>query len=83
MPDQPADMLELAAKLRYDLTAAQAKLTELKRALAALNPPASNPHRCDRCGISKPTERLLAEHAYHTHNGPVPDHWNDDGEGES
>ena len=69
------DILEIAQKIRYDLTAAQGKLTELVNLAAQL--PASDPnaYRCHDCELRFKGERSLAEHRYHQHDGPEPPHW--------
>lgn len=72
MPDH--ELLEIARKIRYDLTAAQAKLSELLRAAAELEPP-GEPHRCSHCALPFRGPRGLAEHLYVQHDGPEPAHW--------
>lgn len=61
--------------LRYDLTAAQAKVTEALEVLARLDLPDPADTRCPTCGAGLRGKRSLAEHAYHSHDGPVPAHW--------
>lgn len=63
MSHSQADLLELAKKLRYNLTASQAQLTDLMTQIAAL-PIADNHtnHTCPTCGINRPTEESLKDH---------------------
>lgn len=68
------DLLVLARKLRYDLTAMQGKVTELIRQLAALDLPVRK-FECSRCGVLFGGPLSLAEHIYVTHDGDVPEHW--------
>lgn len=69
------DALNDARRLRMDLTNAQAKLTDIIEALAA-HPDAELPRpKCPVCGTTFRGERSLSEHAYHAHDGPVPQHY--------
>lgn len=73
------DTVELAKKLRYDLTAAQGKLSELIRALGELDLPEQTPDRCPVVGCGyRPAMNLptLAEHAHAVHGGLPPTCWN-------
>lgn len=70
-----SDALTIARKLRYDLTACQAKLTDLTNIIAALNLEPDGRHECGRCGITFRSGRRLVEHTYTSHGGPVPEHW--------
>lgn len=76
-PTQGEELHELAMKIRYDLTSAQAKLTELVRQIAILKLDRPAKVVCDYlgCGQKFPGPRTLAEHVYHNHNGPEPEHW--------
>ena len=80
------DILEIAKTLRYDLTAAQAKLTELATLAAQLPDDEHERPRCPDCELPFRGPRTLAEHRYHQHDGPTPEHWleaeqrTDDGE---
>jgi hypothetical protein len=59
------DLFELIDKIRYDLTAAQGKITDLKLMLGDLSQqlPERGPRlECPRCGVSKPNEEQLADH---------------------
>lgn len=65
-----ADIDELVKKLRYDLSAAQVKLSELATAAGALIPPAAylDTPRCPVCGpMPGLDERRLAEHIRNIH----------------
>jgi hypothetical protein len=62
-------LLELVQKIRYDTTAIQAKVTELQRAIAALNlPSADTPLTCPKCGIEKRGQLALDEHLENVHD---------------
>jgi len=69
-----SELHDLAMKIRYDLTAAQAKLTELLRQIGELPEDAGARARC-HCGLTFPGPRTLAEHEHVSHGGPVPEHW--------
>ena len=75
MTVQPADIFELLKRMRYDLTALQAKLTDAQNMLAALNLPAQREVKCDVCGLRFRGTLSLAEHLHVSHNGPLPAHW--------
>jgi hypothetical protein len=71
------EMHQIAMTIRYDLTAAQAKLTELIRQIAQVEPIAVP--QCETCGY-RPAQNMpsLAEHAHTVHGGPIPAHWIED-----
>lgn len=69
------EVFEVLRKLRYDLTAAQAKLSEALGLLAEMNLPMTERPVCPDCGVAVKGERSLAEHRYHAHEGPEPQHW--------
>ncbi len=66
------EIYEILRKIRYDLTAAQAKLTEAFNMLAQMNLPvrADGPP-CPHCGVFTAGERALAYHLQNVHDGPV------------
>lgn len=68
------EMHAIAMAIRYDLTSAQAKLTELLRQIALVEPTAIT--RCVVCGY-RPAQNMpsLEEHAYRRHGGPLPAAW--------
>lgn len=68
------EMHQVAMQIRYDLTAAQAKLTELIRQIALVEP--VEIAICATCGY-RPAQNMpsLAEHAHTVHGGPLPPHW--------
>jgi hypothetical protein len=67
------DLLEMAQKIRYDATAIQSKVTELKTAIASLDLPAKKDLLpCPECGIGRPNRELLAEHLENVH-GQLPE----------
>lgn len=60
-----------AMAIRYDLTAAQSKLTELVRQIALLDPTVTT--ACTHCGYRPaPGMPSLAEHDHRHHDGPPP-----------
>lgn len=65
---------EQAQRLRYDLTALQAKVSELLRMTATL-PDNRDQSVCPVCRLPLPGPRTLAEHQYQQHEGDVPAHW--------
>jgi transposase len=70
-PQEP-EVFEVVRKLRYDLTAAQAKVTDLLNQLAALNLEPAQRQSCPKCGIPlKGGERTLAMHIQNVHDGPL------------
>lgn len=69
--------ITLAKKLRYDLTAMQAKVTDLLNELAKLNLDHDHGPECPHCGIETRGPKTLAEHLYVCHGGPVPAHYAD------
>ena len=70
-----SDLLELARGLRYDLTAMQAKVTDLLNAIGELNLPDTTRSVCGQCGASFRGRLSLDEHLYVSHDGPEPPHW--------
>lgn len=70
------DLYDLLRKIRYDCTAIQAKLTDAFAMLDTLHlPDAPRRLQCPSCAVSAGGPRELAEHAYHAHDGPLPEHW--------
>lgn len=65
----------LAMQIRMDLTAAQGKLTELVRQIAAADLPMPEQLACPRCGVPVRGPNTLAEHLHVSHGGPVPEQW--------
>lgn len=68
----------LAKKLRYDLTAMQAKVTDLLAALGRLDlPDGRDTVECPHCGPWHRGPELLAEHLYSVdpERFPLPAHW--------
>jgi hypothetical protein len=65
------EILEIAKTLRYDLTAMQAKLTELMRLAARLEAPDEASRTCPECGLSSralPAATSLADHRWNIHS---------------
>jgi hypothetical protein len=75
MTVQPSDLYDVLRKLRYDLTAAQAKVTDALNILAALNLADVPAECCPACGLEFPGPNTLAEHLYVSHDGPEPELW--------
>lgn len=64
------EVLVLARKLRMDLTAMQAKVSELLSMAARLEAPADDERTCPECGLharSLPTSTTLADHRWVSH----------------
>ena len=72
---QRHDIWQVADALQMDLRAASAKLVELRARLSALDLPGRNETACPVCGVPRPGPLSLAEHLYHSHDGPQPEHW--------
>ena len=69
------DIESIARAIRYDLTAAQAKLTELMTAISAAQIRPIRRVACPECGASLQGPYALAEHLWNVHDGPEPEHW--------
>ncbi len=72
-----AGLSSVLRQIRYDLTAAQAKLTEAMRMVSTLDLDENAGDRvpCPKCGLRLLGERSIAEHLYASHDGPEPAHW--------
>lgn len=66
---------ELADELQRDLRTAAARLTALRSHLSALELPDPQQVQCTDCGLRLSGPLTLAEHRYHSHAGPEPEHW--------
>ena len=69
------DLLEIAKKIRYDLTAAQAKLTELMTLTAQLPETTTQKPICPQCGpITLLRDVTLSDHLHnvHGHDDDIP-----------
>jgi hypothetical protein len=71
MSNEP-EIFEILRKIRYDLTAAQTKVTEALNTLGSMDLP-SEPDGldCPICGVNKRGERALAIHITNVHGGPA------------
>ena len=74
MPEEH-ELIVLLKKLRLDLDADRAKLSEAIRMAAALDLPDPTEHKCPSCGAGFKGNLSLTEHAYLSHDGPEPEHW--------
>jgi hypothetical protein len=64
------DINDLLDKVRYDLTAAQAKISDLKTAVAGLPvPPEPGRYVCHVCGVDRKTQAQLNDHLALIHAG--------------
>jgi hypothetical protein len=72
---QSKELLELLRRIRLDATAIQAKVSDAMTQLAALELPNASASRCGVCGIRLRGPIALAEHAYNSHAGPLPEHF--------
>lgn len=71
-----AEALTELDRIRKDLTNAQAKLTDVKNAIAAHPDSEGDPRpRCPHCNVQLRGQLALAEHVHTSHDGPIPDHW--------
>lgn len=77
MSSSDRDIHALAMKIRYDLTSAQAKLTDLVDWIGQLNLNQPEPLTCPHCGPWHGSATQLAEHLYSVdpNRYPVPPHW--------
>lgn len=69
------DPYELIKQIRMDLSAAQAKITDLSSCLVEFNLKDLNRPTCPTCGLSFKHSSARDEHLYHAHDGPEPAHW--------
>lgn len=69
------ELYTIARKLRYDLTAMQAKVTDLLNALGRADLPKTETTKCPKCGAGFKGPLSLAEHEHVSHDGPIPEHW--------
>lgn len=77
-PTNEHEAIVLARKLRYDLTAMQAKVTDILAALGRLDlPDGRDTLECPHCGPWHRSAELLAEHLYSVNPDvyPLPAHW--------
>lgn len=63
---QEPEVFEVLRKIRYDLTAAQAKVTDALRLLGSM-PIAQLPKAVCHCGVACEGPLALAEHRYQVH----------------
>lgn len=65
---KPASRVASTEKRREELTP-KSPYTQ------ASNKPSQSQPRCSFCGLTFKSQNKLAEHLYHQHDGPEPDHW--------
>jgi hypothetical protein len=73
MSVEPEDLFELVDKIRYDLTAAQGKITDLKLMLGELTKKLlarGAGFECPHCHVVKGTEERLFDHLELVHAVP-------------
>lgn len=74
--DRDVGLGAVLRKMRYDLSAAQGKLTEAIRMVDALDIGEEGERiPCPTCGVKLQGPITLSEHIRNSHGGPVPDHW--------
>lgn len=79
MAQRDHELVKALKTLRYDLTALQAKVSDMLTLAARLPAPARESDvECPSCGLRFEGERRLAEHVFHVHRGPEPAHWRDE-----
>jgi hypothetical protein len=66
---------DLLKKIRMNLSALQAQVTDLYGILNELDIRDSERPRCPSCGLTFKGAVGLAEHRYISHGGEVPAHW--------
>ncbi len=75
----PAEILAALDQVRYDLSVTQTRVIEIANAaknLVEANELVAPPkHVCPSCGGTQRSKQALAEHRYHVHDGPVPEHY--------
>ncbi len=75
----PAELLAAIDQVRYDLSVTQTRVIEIANAVKALieaNELSAPPvHICPTCSCTQRSKQALAEHRYHIHDGPVPEHY--------
>lgn len=69
------ELVEALKRIRYDLTACQAKLSDALKMCADLNLAPPEVSECPMCGARTRGPLSLAEHMYLSHDGPEPQHW--------
>jgi hypothetical protein len=69
------DAYDMLSRIRYDLSAMQAKVTDLFSILNDLDVRDVVRPTCENCGLSFKTALMRDEHLYHAHGGAVPPHW--------
>jgi hypothetical protein len=67
VPSDEPEVFEVLRKIRMDLTAAQAKLSEALNMVAAMNLPAPGKVKCVRCAGQFRGAQALRDHAYNVH----------------
>jgi hypothetical protein len=77
MTARPQDVFDQLKRIRMDLTAAQAKLSDVMKIMAALDMPEPREFRCPypACGIPLHTQRRVDEHLHQVHGSAKPPHW--------
>lgn len=69
------EALDLARRLRMDITNAQGKLTDIINYLEELPAQLDVSTVCPFCHTKQRGPLSLAEHVHRAHAGPYPEHW--------
>src|SRR5215207_4956617 len=73
------ELVSALRTLRYDLTAMQAKVSDLLTMAAKLPAPdRASDVECPNCLLMQSGPQALAEHLFHVHRGPEPEHWREE-----
>lgn len=69
------DIWKIADAIQMDLRAASAKLVQLRALLSTIDLPDPITATCPFCSVKMRGPNTLAEHVYHSHDGPTPPLW--------
>jgi hypothetical protein len=66
---------EILYAMQRDHATLGGRIMAMRQWLASQDLPDPSTVRCPRCGIVRPGARSLAEHMYVSHDGDLPEHW--------